>query len=1565
MLEPDTEPRSVDTLSEAKRNLLASLLLARGRERAAARSIPRRDPAQPSPLSRGQEQLWVASSLAGSRPLYNVPYGVRLSGALEVPALLAALEGIVARHAILRTVYRQRDDGGLEQVVMAAEPFVLPVEDAESEESAFAAAHREAAAPIDLESGPVLRGRLLRITADDHLLVLVVHHIATDAWSVGVLLAELAELYDAARTGREPRVPVLDIDYADAAAHQRSQEPDDHGAAIDQWRTRLAGTQPLALASADRGAAQTGSRIRRTWGDGLGRTLRDVAEAQHTTVFNVMLTAFAVLLHRYTGTSRFAIGTVMANRDRQTEPLIGYFANTVPIVADVQAADTLAEVLAKTTSESLWAREHQLHFDVLVEGLRPRRILAESPLFEAMFVFNNAPGHELRLPGLALTAAHLHSSTAKFPLDLSCAVSDDEVMVSLEFDHSAYDTAAAERLLDHYQQLVAGLCRTPAERADTVAMLTPAEHDLVIGRWNRTAQQYPDTATAHGLFEQWADRQPAAVAVVCGTESIGYGELDARANQLAHLLLAHGCGRHDRVGIRLERGVDLVVAQLAVAKCGAGYVPLDPAHPAERLRWMLEDSGARFVIGQGADGTGGDGDDGDGDGNGDGNGDGAGDAEPIVIHTGVAAGFPTSRPECETRPDDLLYLIYTSGSTGRPKGVLLDHRGRVNNFSDFNRRFGVGPGERVFGVSALAFDMSAYDVFGTLMAGATLVFPEPRGERSPDHWIDVIEAEGVTVWHSVPALFGLLVEETEARASARLPLRLVLLGGDWIPLALPERARGHLREGARLVSMGGATEVSMDSTIHLIDRVDPARHSIPYGAPMANQTAYVLDASLSPLPVGAAGELYLGGAGVGWGYHNQPRLSAERFLPDPFSAVPGARMYRTGDRARWMPDGDLELLGRIDFQVKVNGYRVETGEIEAALSDLLDGRPCLVVARGEAGASKTLVAYLPAADGADGTDGTDDSGDSGESDDEQLRRALSARLPQYMVPSHFVRLDSFPLTGNGKIDRRALPAPTIQTPVGRAPRTDTERALATLWREVLAVAEHDGLPVDTSFFALGGSSIAVIRMVSAARRAGLPLTPRMVFAAQTIESLARALDEADAEADADAFAAPTAQTPPQDAGPTVTPSQRHMLRMLEQAWVPGLYQMQSTTRLPIPVDREAFSSAWRQLSLRHAALRTVFHRRADGTWSPEVADELEPAVGHLDWRDRPADRIADDLIALLEEERSGRVDVSAAPLWRVWLVQGPDSWWMGQVQSYLVADGWSNLVLLDELLEFYLAALEGRQSALPPVCEFGGPVAGSVLEADAAYWRRQLAGAHATRLAAAPGRLGPSRFARVGSRMDASLAAALRARAAEHGHTFSTWVCAGWTLLAAARLGRTDVTVGVVSAGRDRAGEGVERAVGLFIAALPVRVEVDWAEPLEPLLDRLQLTRAEGAEHTAVDTGELQGLGADESPLFDSVIVMANYPVSPALRAQQSSSAPAAADRDGTRNQTEFSLRLDITDDAEPRVVLSYYADRIADGDAARLLDDYLATLEAMAHIPGATAGQVTAFRTSETGVSR
>ncbi|GAA3567699.1 hypothetical protein GCM10022222_59550 [Amycolatopsis ultiminotia] len=1497
-IEPGRE--TLEGLSPAKRELLTAMLLARGRKRAAARTIPRRDPTRPCPLSRGQELLWVSESLAEGRPLYNVPYGVRLRGRLDVTALRAAIDGIVARHAVLRTVYRQHENGTLEQVVRDAQPVPLPVEEVTGETAAFAAAHREAALPMDLSAGPVLRGRLLRISAEDHLLAVVVHHIATDAWSVGVLLSELAELYDAAREQRPARLPQLEIGYADAAAHERATEPG--GYDVDEWRQQLAGIEPLALPGGERGQDKTGRRVRARWDASLARALERVAKAHRTTVFSVALTAFSVLLHRYTGTSRFAVGTVLANRTPQTEGLIGYFANTVPIPADVSPGETLADVLARTTARGVWARDHQIPFDALVEGLAPRRSAAESPLFDAMFVFNNGAAHELRLPGLSLAPAELHSSTAKFPLDLSCAVTPDEVLVSLEFDESGFDTAAAERLLGHYQRVLTAICAAPGTLVADVELLSPAERATVVEEWNRTTEDFPHDRTVHALVEAQADRQPDAVAVVCGDESLSYAQLDARANRLAQALRAHGCGRRDRVGVCLERGVDLVVAQLAVAKSGAGYVPLEPSYPAERLRWMLADSGARVVLSREPVG---------------------GNDVTVLDPVTAAAGRPATRLPAGAWQADLLYLIYTSGSTGRPKGVLVDHRGRVNNFADFNRRFGVGPGDRVFGVSALAFDMSAYDVFGTLMAGATVVFPPPADERSPDRWIEVVERERVTVWHSVPALFGLLVEEAETRGGPRLPIRLVLLGGDWIPLTLPARGSRVLAEQARLVGMGGATEVSMDSTIHVIERVDPAWRSVPYGAPMANQTAYVLDASLAPLPVGVPGELYLGGTGVGWGYHGRARLTAEKFVPDPFGR-PGTRLYRTGDRACWSPGGELELLGRVDFQVKVNGYRVETGEVEAALRDLLGGGSVLVAAHGARDGEKKLVAYLVGA--------------GGPADDE-LKQALATRLPAHMVPAAFVRLDAFPLTHNGKIDRRALPSPAGEIRAGREARTSLEHRLVRLWRDAL---ECEDVPVDVNFFALGGNSIAVIRMAGAARREGLAITPRMVFAHQTVEALASAVSTlAPAETPA------TTVRDGSRADIAVTPMQRHMLTVLDEAWVPGLYAMQSTLRLPFEVDPSAFATAWRRLTARHPALRTAFGKN-EGRWTRMVAEHVEPRLEVLDWHDRDDTAAGEALIDLLETARAEPPDVTAPPLWRVWLVRSADSWWFGQVQSYLLADGWSNLVLLDELLALYLAALSGTDPGLPPAPALRLPE--SDVDGDEAYWRLLLSGAAPTRLAARPGTFGPSRFRRVSTTLDAAVGERLRARATEYGQTFSTVVCAAWALLAAGRLDRADVTIGVVSAGRDQAAGDVERAVGLFITALPVRVRIEPGAPLTALLDRFQLARVEGAEHAGVDTGTLQRLGEGGGPLFDSVVVVANYPVSAALRAQQSTGDGGNPDPDGTRNQTEFALRLDVTDDPAPRVALSYYADRIRDEDAARLLDRYLAVLADVAAADGRSA---------------
>jgi amino acid adenylation domain-containing protein len=819
------------------------------------------------------------------------------------------------------------------------------------------------------------------------------------------------------------------------------------------WRERLAGRPPaLELPTTrPRPAQPTTRRARLAWKlePGLASSLSAHATDKQATVFELLLAAWAVLLYRLT---------------RQGDLLVGLHEGGKHAALRLPLGGQLGfdQVLERVREELQAAREQALELSAL---LRAAHCTRTDALFQTAVTGERASARDAR--GLDLLL-----SITRGPKGAPA--------LALAYDAELFDEPAARRLLDQFATLLAGALAAPGAPIGRLPLLSERERAKLLVDWNDSAVDFPREATLHALFEQRARVCPDAPAVVCGRRQLTYAALDARANRLAQHLRSIGVGPDVLVGICAERSLELVVGLLAIAKAGGAYVPLDPAYPRERLAFLLEDS--RVGV--------------------------------LLTHRHLAPVLPepraivrvvpldaepqappsTTPPESGVTAEHLAYAIYTSGSTGKPKGVLLDHRGRVNNFLDFNRRFAVRTGDALLALASLSFDMCAYDVFGTLAAGATVVMPRPEELHEPRAWARLMAEQRVTIWHTAPAVLQMLVELCEAEPElAPRSLRLALLGGDWIPVTLPDRLRA-LAPGARVVSMGGATECSMDSTIFEIGAVDPSWRSIPYGKPMANQKAYVLDEELQPVPVGVAGELYLGGVGVGRGYYQRPELTAERFLPDPFATEAGARMYRTGDLARWMEDGNLELLGRVDNQVKIRGYRIELGEIEARLRAHPAVREGVVVARAERSGERALVAYVVPRPGAGRLAA-------------ELRAHLAAELPGYMVPARYVELEALPLSPNGKVDRKRLPEPEqgrpAHLPAFVAPRDALEELVAGIWTEVLACQT---LGVDDPFLELGGHSILAAQIQ--ARLAELlpfEVALRDLFEASTVAALARHL----------------------------------------------------------------------------------------------------------------------------------------------------------------------------------------------------------------------------------------------------------------------------------------------------------------------------------------------------------------------------------------------------------------------------------------------------------------------------
>jgi amino acid adenylation domain-containing protein len=1097
---------------------------ARGLATAARSELP---PIQPAPrdgrlpLSFAQQRLWFLEQLGDLGSTYHIPTRLHLRGELHRAALVGALDTIVARHEALRTVFAVVDGVPEQRIAPADTGFRLVEHDLGGRADARAELGRvmsdEAHARFDLERGPLIRGRLVRLAADDHVLLLTMHHIVSDGWSMGVLTRELSALYAAFRRGEPDPLPPLPIQYADYAAWQRRWvEGEVLREQAEYWTETLAGAPELLELPTDhpRPAEQdhAGALVGIDLGEALTAGLKALCRRHGATPFMTLLAGWAAVLARLSGQRDVVVGTPSANRGRaEIEGLIGFFVNTLALRVDLSGSPTVAELLEQVRTRSLGAQHHQdIPFEQVVDLVQPTRSLAHTPLFQVMFAWQNATEGGPELPGLRLGGVGAASPspaqaqaqaqvTAKFDLSLALGEAGGRIVGSLTYATSLFERETVERWVAYLRRVLEGMVADETRRVDRLALLPAAERRLVVEEWNATEAEYPSRSCVHARFEEQVERTPGAVAVVHESESLTYAELNARANRLAHHLIERGAGPDARVAILVPRSIELVVCELAILKAGAAYVPIDPSFPAERIAFMVADSGSALVLSRtGAD---------------------------LPLLAGVERVDVDALPE-GARHDPRVplhsgaaaYVMYTSGSTGAPKGVVVPHRAIVrlvmnNGYADF------GPDDRVAFAANPAFDASTLEVWAPLLNGGRIVVIGQDVLLDPRRFAGALARHEVDVlWMSV-GLFNQYVEELKAEIPR---LRYLIVGGDALdPQTIARVLKGHAPRN--LLNGYGPTETTTFAITHAVTGVDEGARSIPLGRPIANTRIYILDAHGEPVPVGVAGEMYIGGDGVALGYLGRPGLTAERFVPDPFSAEPGARMYRTGDVGRWRKESALvrecvsaevdpevtnsrtdalthsrtaviEFLGRTDFQVKVRGFRIELGEIEARLAAHPAVRDAVVLAREDAPGDKRLVAYYV-----------------GEAlDVETLRAHLSERLPEYMVPAAYMRLEALPLTPNGKVDRKALTAPegdAFATRQYEAPVGEVEEALASIWAELLGV-ERVGRR--DNFFELGGHSLLAVRVISRIRQVlETEVVLAHVFSHPTVESLAARLTGAD------------------------------------------------------------------------------------------------------------------------------------------------------------------------------------------------------------------------------------------------------------------------------------------------------------------------------------------------------------------------------------------------------------------------------------------------------------------------
>ena len=1437
-------------------------------------ALTRVDRSGPLPLSFTQQRLWFLDQLDPLNPLYNVTSAIRLQGRLRPDVLEESLNEIVRRHEALRTRFAMAHG----EPVQIVEPWrkvtlaISPEQD-RPEEEARRLAREEARLPFDLSTAPLLRARLIRIAEDDYVLVVITHHIVSDGWSFTVMAEELAALYGGSQ------LPELAVQFADYAVWQRAFLA---GERLEQqlayWRKQLA-FAPLVLdlpTDRPRPAMETftGAKLSVNLPVTLLDQLKELSQREGVTLFMSLLSAFGVLLSRYSGQEEVLVGSPIAGRTRtEIEKLIGFFVNTLVFRSDVTGNPPVRELLRRTRKTTTGAYANQdVPFEKLVEELKPERDLSRNPIFQVSMILQNLPPIEKRMGELAVSQFPVDNPIAKFDLTLMVAESSAGLRTTLEYNTDLFERSTAVRMLEHYGNLLAGMVRNPEARVSELPLLSAAEREQVLVKWNATAREYPRHSCLHELFERQAALTPERLAVSAGGREMTYRALNARANQVAHYLREQGAGPDVLIGIRMTRGVDMLAGLLGILKSGAAYVPLDPAFPKERLEFILEDSAALLVLTDE-------------------------DWERFD-------SWSTENPVTVAGPEHLAYVLHTSGSTGKPKGVQITHRNVVNFLASMQREPGFTSADTLLAVTTLSFDIAGLELYLPLICGGTVAIASREEAGDPKLLIAALQRCGATVMQATPVTWRMLIE---AGWPGDRGLK-VLCGGEALPGDL---AAALLPRCAELWNMYGPTETTIWSSVYMLTGIHVG--TVPLGWPIANTTMYVLDAHLQPVPVGVPGELYIGGDGVARGYLNRPELTAERFLADPF--VPGARVYRTGDLMKFLPDGNVQYLGRADFQVKLRGFRIELGEIEDVLAKHAAVRQSVVVLRNE-----RLVAYVV-----------------GAVDAAALRLHARASLPDYMVPSAIVTVDAFPLTPNGKIDRKALPEPDFEPVSMTAPRTPAEELIAGIWAKVLKL---ELVSVEANFFELGGHSLAGTQVISRIREAfhvDLPL--RALFEAPTVAALAERVTALEHDSGVPALVRV------EHDGPLPLSFAQQRLWFLHQLDPLDIsYNVPYVRRLRGRLDVEALEESLGELTKRHEALRTRFETLNE--LPVQVIDAWQPpAFAMVEARDEA------QALSMVREETDRAFDLQTGPLLRGTLVRIADDDHVLVVNMHhIVTDGWSVGVIARDLASFY----DGQPLEPVPVRYADYAIwqreylSGDRLEKELAWWTEQLNGApRAIELPTDRPRpaVATSHGATHAVMLPAPVLEALRALSREEGVTLFMTLLSAFSVFLARYSGQEEVVVGSAIAGRNQTG--VENLVGLFVNTLAMRTSLTGDPTFRELLARVRETSMGAYAHQDLPFEKLvQALEPERDmsrhPLFQTMLVLQNMPG----RDQQLAGLEVSRFAAGAAT-AKFDLTLSATELPEGlRLLFEYNTDLFDAATVERMMGHLRVLLEAAVQTP-------------------
>ena len=1542
-------------LSEAKLDLLEKRLHAKEIVSPTTQTIPKRLGDAPAPLSSAQQRLWFIEQLEPGTALYTISRLLRLRGTVQVSALERSFQLVIQRHESLRTTFTSQQ-GVPQQVIHPQIAWQLPLIDlsglAEFERALTAPQllQQTLAQPFDLEQGPLLRAVLLRLQPDEHVLVYSLHHIITDGWSMEILQQEIALCYAALIVGEPVAWPPPPIQYADFALWQRSWL---QGAVLEQqlayWRERLADLEPLDFPSdMPRSAVRSsaGSQQEILLPADLVQQIKALSQRTGTTLFMSLLTCFQILLARYSGQHDIAVGTPIANRTRmELEGVIGCFVNTLVIRTRLTGQESFEQLLEQVKEGTLGAYMHQdVPFEKIVEELHPERDLSRSPLIQVLFVMQNTLRTEQGIEGITIEPIGAESDTAKFDLTLSISETQEGLLCHMEYATALFHAFTIQRMLQHWRLIVEEIIKHPSRQICSLSLISAAERQQILYDWNvLQIEQSPDQLL-HQRFEREVQAHPDAIAVVYEQAALTYGELNARANQLAHYLRAHGAGPESLIGICLYPGLEMLVGLLGILKAGGAYVPLDPSYPVERQSFMLADARVLLLLTQQAlSGT-------------------------LPSQELPALCLDTDWPllACESKHNlnsgatagNLAYVIYTSGSTGEPKGVMVSHANVLRLFTATQERFQFDQSDIWTLFHSFAFDFSVWEIWGALLYGGRLIMVPYTVSREPERFAALLATQSVTILNQTPSAFRQLVWlEKECEWVKGLALRRIIFGGEALDAQSVQMWFERYGEvEPQLVNMYGITETTVHVTYRPLDSTDVERTTNSrIGRPLADLEIYVLDEYLQPVPIGVPGEMYVGAAGLARGYLRRPQLTSERFIPHPFSIRPGARLYKTGDKACFRPDSTLEYLGRIDQQVKIRGFRIELGEIEALLGLLPEIETCVVIVREDLLGEKRLVAYVVFR--------ADFSLSTGE-----LRRALLEKLPEYMVPAVFIQLKSLPLTTQGKLDRRALPVPDQSRPDLEAPymppQTPTEEILALVWASALGLEQ---VGIHDNFFALGGDSIRSIQVLAQARQHGLHFTLQQLFQYQTIAQLSHVLVEAELSKfqieqvqPGSLIAAEDWLKRPEDVEDAY-PLARLQAGMLFHSQYDvdfALYHDLMSYHLQVPLNLEAMQTVLQLMVRRHDILRTSFD--LDTFREPLQLVHREGAVllQMTDLRGYQPEEQEAYLARWLEEQEHQPFDWTHAPLLRFYIhVRSERSFQLTMNCHHAILDGWSVASLLMELITLYLTTLDGQ--ALPVEVPFKAhyrdfiAIEQQLLKSGEAqqYWQRTLDG---STLLVLPFWVQANwkKERTTSSEFQVPIAQELSDRLNQLAQKLAVPIK---SLLLAVHLkvlsvlgGQADVLTGLVCNGRLEVPDG-ERLLGLFLNTLPLRLKLQ-QETWVDLIQRVFAAECEMLPYRWYPLAEIQRQEGGHN-LFESLFTFTRFHVYSALakiKQLQVLSASAVA-------RTNFALDINFSQDvlsSQIRLVIACNLNHAYPAQVEMLTGYYTSALNALADHPYASYTQ-------------